>query len=38
MLNYALPDLHIADICKLGRCIIKHANGEFLGKNVSLRE
>jgi hypothetical protein len=34
-----LPNLHIADICKLGKGInYYHANGDFLRKNVSLRE
>jgi hypothetical protein len=34
-----LPNLHTADICKLGKGIIRHAKGDFqLGKNVSLCE
>jgi hypothetical protein len=34
-----LPNLNIADICKLGKALlIKHANSWFLGKNASLRE
>jgi hypothetical protein len=33
-----LPNLHITDICKLGKGIDLHANGDFLRKTVSLRE
>jgi hypothetical protein len=32
-----LPNLHIADISKLGKRI-KMQKADFLGKNVSLRE
>jgi hypothetical protein len=33
-----LPNLHIADICKLGKGIISMQMVDFLRKNVSLRE
>ena len=33
-----LPNLHIADICKLGKGIISMQIADFLRKNVCLRE
>jgi hypothetical protein len=32
----SLPNLHIADISKLGKRIIKHTKADFLGKNENL--
>jgi hypothetical protein len=33
-----LPDLHIADICKLGKGKLSMQIADFLEKNVSWRE
>jgi hypothetical protein len=33
-----LPNLHIADKCKLGKGIISMQIADFLGKDVSLHE
>jgi hypothetical protein len=33
-----LPNLHIADICKLGKGIIKLQIADCLGENLSSRE
>jgi hypothetical protein len=33
-----LPNLHIADICKLGKALISMQIADFLRKYASLRE